>query len=82
MWYYHHRVSDNLIYREERFGLKTFEKFKKHPDGLIYQSVTYDPDVVFDAQQGHLSIEDKQYGRVYYVKIFVKNALWYINRHI
>lgn len=68
MWFYHHRVSDNLIYREEQFGLKTFEKFIKHPDGLVYQSVTYDPDVVFDAGQGHLSIEDKQYGRVYYVK--------------
>lgn len=36
MWYYHHRVKDNLIYREERFGLKTLEYFKGHPDGLIY----------------------------------------------
>ena len=70
MWFYHHRVNDNLIYREERIGQKVFEKFKGHPDGLIYQSVTYDPGVTFDPSAGHQSIEDKQYNRVqvYYVK--------------
>ena len=59
MWFYHHRVSDNLIYREERIGQKVFEQFKSHPDGLIYQSVTYDPEVQFNSQEGHQSIEDK-----------------------
>ena len=68
MWYYHHRVHDNLIYREEQIGQKVFEKFKGHPDGLIYQSVTYDPDVVVDPNQGHQAIDDKQYGKTFYVK--------------
>jgi hypothetical protein len=45
-----------------------FEKFKGHPDGLIYQSVTYDPDVVVDPNQGHQAIDDKQYGKTFYVK--------------
>lgn len=75
MWFYHHRVNDNLIYREERFGLKTFEKFKGHPEGLIYQSVTFDPEVLVDQNQGHMSIEDKEHGRVYYVKKMAQKFL-------
>jgi len=53
MWFYHHRVHDNLIYREEQIGQKVFEKFTGHPDGLIYNSVTYDPEVIVDTNQGH-----------------------------
>ena len=68
MWYYHHRVSDNLIYREDQFGLKTFEKFKGHPDGLIYQSVTFDADVHPDETQGHHILDDKEHGITYYIK--------------
>jgi len=30
-----------------------------HPDGLIYQSVTYNPDVEADEKLGHSVIEDK-----------------------
>lgn len=69
MWFYHHRVSDNLIYREEKMGKKVFERFKGHPDGLIYQSVTYDPDVEYNQSLGHYCIVDKNGGdQIYYVK--------------
>lgn len=48
VWYYHHRVKDHLIYREEQIGNKTFERFLGRPDRLIYRSVTYDPNIVVD----------------------------------
>jgi hypothetical protein len=41
IFYYHHRNSDGLIYREEQIGSKTFERFKNRQDMLIYRSVTY-----------------------------------------
>lgn len=66
IYYYHHRNSDGLIYREEQIGRKIFERYKGREDKLIYRSVTYD-DRAVDVQ-AHLFIEDKTYGRQLYVK--------------
>jgi hypothetical protein len=43
LYFYHHRVRDGLIYREEQIGNKTFEFYKGREDRLIYRSVTFDP---------------------------------------
>lgn len=42
LYFYHHRVRDGLIYREEQIGNKTFEFYKGREDRLIYRSVTFD----------------------------------------
>ena len=44
LYFYHHRVKDGLIYREEHVGKKTFEFYNGREDKLIYRSVTFDPD--------------------------------------
>jgi len=43
LYFYHHRVKDGLIYREEQIGRKTFEYYKGREDRLTYRSVTFDP---------------------------------------
>lgn len=50
LYFYHHRVRDGLIYREEHIGRKTFEYYKGREDRLIYRSVTFDPDRNIDPQ--------------------------------
>lgn len=50
LYFYHHRVKDGLIYREERIGSKTFEFYKGREDRLTYRSVTFDPKVKIDSQ--------------------------------
>jgi len=57
IYFYHHRVQDGLIYREEHIGQKVFERFKGREDKLIYRSVTYDQDI----ESSEFQIEDKQY---------------------
>ena len=44
LYFYHHRVRDGLIYREEKIGKKTFEYYKGREDRLIYRSVTFNPE--------------------------------------
>ena len=39
MYFYHHRVKDGLIFREERIGTKTLELYKGREDRLTYRSV-------------------------------------------
>lgn len=50
LFFYHHRVKDGLIYREEQIGRKTFEYYKGREDRLIYRSVTFDPEKPSDGQ--------------------------------
>jgi hypothetical protein len=50
LYFYHHRVKDGLIYREEQIGRKTFEYYKVREDRLIYRSVTFDPDAKMEPQ--------------------------------
>jgi hypothetical protein len=50
LYFYHHRVKDGLIYREEQIGRKTFEYYKGREDRLIYRSVTFDPEKPADGQ--------------------------------
>jgi len=50
MYFYHHRVKDGLIYREEQIGRKTFEYYKGREDRLIYRSVTFDPEKLIEPQ--------------------------------
>ena len=54
LYFYHHRVRDGLIYREEQIGRKTFEYYKGREDRLIYRSVTFDPDRPKDPQSLYL----------------------------
>jgi hypothetical protein len=44
LYFYHHRVSDGLIYREEKIGHKTFEYYKGREDKMVYRSVTFTLD--------------------------------------
>ena len=44
LYYYPHRNSDGLIFREEHILHKTIERYKSRPDKLVYRSVTFDPD--------------------------------------
>lgn len=67
IWFYHHRVSDCLIYREEQIGKKTFEKYKGREDKLVYRSCTFDPNVVVDTNKD-IYIQDKTYNRNYFQK--------------
>ena len=66
IYFYHHRNTDGLIYREEQIGRKIFERYKGREDKLIYRSVTYDDRAV--DMQAHLFIEDKTYGRQLFIK--------------
>jgi hypothetical protein len=50
LYFYHHRVRDGLIYREEHVGRKTFEYYKGREDKLIYRSVTFDGEREKDPQ--------------------------------
>ena len=65
IWYYHHRVNDGLIYREEQIGQKTFERYTGREDKLIYRSCTVDPNIVVDTNKDYY-ITDKTYNRNYY----------------
>lgn len=67
IWYYHHRVNDGLIYREEQIGQKTFERYKGREDKLVYRSCTVDPNVVVDINRDYY-ITDKTYNKNYYQK--------------
>lgn len=67
IWYYHHRVNDGLIYREEQIGRKTFERYTGREDKLIYRSCTVDPNIVVDTNKDYY-IQDKTYNRNYYQK--------------
>jgi len=49
-----------LIYREERIGRKTFERYKGREDKLIYRSVTFNPDFS-ERGEKDLTIFDNHY---------------------
>lgn len=49
-----------MIYREERIGKKTFERYKGREDKLIYRSVTFNPDWT-EKKPTDLSIADNHH---------------------
>lgn len=61
LYFYHNRNNDKnkdgLIYREERIGQKTIEKYKDREDHLIYRSVTFHP--VNQSQKNDIKLELK-----------------------
>lgn len=60
IYFYHHRNKDGLIYREERIGRKTFERYKGREDRIIYRSVTFNPDPK-DSSDKDLTLIDNHY---------------------
>jgi len=42
LYFYHHRNTDGLIYRQEDIGRKTFERYKGREDRMVYRSVTFE----------------------------------------
>lgn len=66
IYFYHHRNKDGLIYREEKIGNKTFERYKGREDKLIYSSVTYDWDKAVDTGLNQF-IEDRTYGKTLFI---------------
>ena len=72
LYYYPHRNPDGLIYREERIGKKTIERYNGREDKMVHRSISFRPTEKEDIQARY---RDNHCENVEIMKIVERYAL-------
>lgn len=70
LFYYPHRNNDGLIYRKEKIGKKTIERYKEREDRINFRSVSFIPKGDEDTRD--FTMDDNHCGKVIITKMVEK----------